>query len=114
MSFSRFERRQYMRQIKRRRIANAPTMQHAHALIAKVAKEFACEFYEAAAHNNAFYDYYPDLVTFKDLEWHLFIPKAREVLAQMLGMNYPESYKEQIYSALQLDRTLPRPDNVYH
>lgn len=93
---------------------NAPTMQHAHEIVARVAKEFACEFYESAAHDNAFYAHYPDLITFKDLEWHLFIPKAREVLAQMLMMDYPESTKEQIYEALSLDRSLPRPDNVYN
>ena len=66
------------------------------------------------SHDNAFYKHYPNLEDFIEVEWHLFIPKAREVLAQMLAMDYPETYKEQIHEALVLDRTLPRPDNVYH
>ena len=88
---------------------------HAHTLVAKTAKEMASEWYEQSAHSNAFYTHYPDLDLFVAAEWHNFVPKAREILAGMLGNpNYPDHMKQEISEALIKDKELPRPDNVYH
>lgn len=111
------ESRQYRRALQRRSLATLratdPTYMHAHALVAKTAKEFASVWYEEAAHNNSFYTHFPDGEVFVATEWPTFIAHAREQLGKMLASaGLPESMKEEIHEALILDRQLPRPDNT--
>ena len=102
------------RQIKALRKTGAPTYQHAHRMVAEAAKGIAAEWYENAAHDNAFYNHYPSMKYFVEREWHLFIQHARSALGKMLALpNYSEAMKAQIHEALIADKQLPRPDNVY-
>lgn len=78
-----------------------------HKLVRKTAKEMAGHFYEFAAHDDTFYRYYPSLIFFVDYEWHRFIREAKTVLTKMLTMDYPESFKAEIYDALLLNSELP-------
>jgi len=79
-----------------------------HTLIRKVAWEMAAVYYENAAHDNAFYHYYPSQKFFCDYEWQRFVTCAKSHLADMLANpNTPEGYKNDIYNALLLDSTLP-------
>lgn len=76
---------------------------HCHWLIAKAAKEMAGAQYEELARNDAWYRKHPDQKAFIGAYWGNYCEIARRTLAQMLGMNYPESVKEQIEEALILD-----------
>lgn len=81
-----------------------------HNLIAKTAKEMAAEWYESAAHDNAFYRAFPSRRNFVRAMWSAFAPQARAILASMLAGDYPQSMKDEIYEALQLDWTFAAPD----
>lgn len=101
------------RQVEQLRKTGAPTYQHAHRAVAHVAKELANVFYEEAAHDNHFYNYYPSREFFVEREWHLFIQQARACMAQQLNdAKTAEGVKADIFEALTLDRQLPRPDNA--
>lgn len=79
-----------------------------HKLIRKTAKEMAACYYEyAATESDIFYKYYPSMQFFVDYEWRRFIRAAKETLTDMLTGSYPDTYKQQIYEALQLDSSLP-------
>lgn len=102
------------RQVEQLRATGAPTYQHAHKAVAHVAKELANVFYEEAAHDNAFYNHYPDRNFFVEREWHLFIQHARACMAKQLGdPKVADGVKADIVEALTLDRAIPRPDNVH-
>lgn len=79
---------------------------HCHWLIAKNAREFAAAFYEQNAIDNAFYKAHPEQKEFVSMHWGKFVESARTILAKMLAGNYPESMKEQIFEALELDAPL--------
>lgn len=80
---------------------------HCHKLVKSVAQEMAGEWYEdAAQHDNKFYADWPSDREFVRMNWGLFVKPAREQLARMLGMNYPEQMKAEIYEALVADHTL--------
>ncbi len=76
---------------------------HCHWLIAKTAREFAGEFYQRNASDNAFYRAHPSEREFIAAYWGKFTETAREIMAKMLAGSYPESMKEQIAEALMAD-----------
>lgn len=80
---------------------------HCHEMLMKVAKEFAGTFYEEAAHDDNFYHFYPNQKFFIERNWPRFVPHVRRTLVTMLGGNYPEPMKQDIYQALMLDRSIP-------
>jgi hypothetical protein len=79
-----------------------------HKLVRKTAQEMAAAYYENAAHDNAFYHFYPSMKFFVDYEWHRFIVLAKRTLADLMANpNTPDAHKQDIYHALLLDATLP-------
>lgn len=87
----------------------------AHKQVAEAAKQWAGAWYEEAAGNNDFYHnvlqpQYRSQEHFILQCWAQFIPVARAALAASLNdPNLPEKQKHEIYDALLLDKTLPRP-----
>lgn len=80
----------------------------AHELVASTAKEMAACWYEEAAHDNQFYEFYPSQKKFIKREWHRFVEHARKTLAGMLGSSVvAEWQKEQIFEALIKHASLP-------
>lgn len=84
-------------------------MQLAHNMVAHVAKECAAAYYEDAARDNVFFKYFPKQKQFVNRCWKHFVKPARVALAKILANpTHPESYKQPIYEALLMDRTLPQ------
>lgn len=80
----------------------------AHKLVTDVATGIACEVYEDMATDDFFYKTNPNMKKWVRKHWTYFIKDARATLAKMLAdPNKPESQKEIILEALELDKTLP-------
>ncbi len=78
-----------------------------HKLIATTAKEMAaCWYDERARKDAAFHKANPSQDRFASQHWGLWVKLAREQLTRMLGGNYPEQWKTEIYEALIADHTL--------
>lgn len=79
-----------------------------HELIAETAREMAGCWYEEAAHDNEFYEFYPKQKFFINREWKRFVEAARMTMVNMLGLSTtPEWQKEQISDALIKHASLP-------
>lgn len=81
-----------------------------HKLLKKTAVEMAGAIYEEMARDNAFFAKWPNQRNYIRKNWQFYIKAARTTLAQMLGGNYPEMMKEEIFEALLQDRSLPHGD----
>jgi hypothetical protein len=67
------------------------------------------EVYEKnASRSNEFYAEYPDLQSYVEKCWPLFLEAARATLAQLLTSSLDENLKIQIHDALIKDATLRR------
>jgi hypothetical protein len=83
---------------------------HVHKLIRATAIEMAASLYSDVMRDNRIYAQWkkvcPELspnlceAMFLELMWPKLIPKARATLASMLGGNYPEEWKQEVYCAL--------------
>jgi len=70
-------------------------------IIEKSAKKLATEFYKMASQDDDFCARYKDMATFERLEWHVFIPVARQALERSLSDNtLPRGLKRTIRAAL--------------
>ena len=79
-----------------------------HKLVKKTAKEIAGCYYEFAAHDDVFYNYYPSMQFFIDYEWQKFVYHAKQTLTDCLRAGrLSETEKADIYEALLADSTLP-------
>lgn len=79
-----------------------------HKLVRKTAKELAGCYYEFAAHDNQFYQYYPKMQFFIDREWAKFVLVAKQTLTDCLRSSVlTEKDKADIYDALIADANLP-------
>lgn len=78
-----------------------------HKLIYATSVEIAGAAYNELALDNAWYARHRSQVVWVRKHWKNFIVAARETLGGMLGGNYPESTKQEIYDALVLDSSLP-------
>lgn len=82
----------------------------AHKLVAKTAREIACEVYEVLASNNRFYQLYPTSNSFVSRCWPEFIGDARRALTSMLipdpetgKFKFSEHIRNEIAEALILE-----------
>lgn len=83
---------------------------HVHKLIRATAIDMAADLYQDVMKDNKIYAQWksvcPELTPtlceamFLELLWPKLIPKARATLASMLGGNYPETWKQEVYQAL--------------
>jgi hypothetical protein len=81
-----------------------------HPMILEVARGFANEIYEELClKDNEFYARCPNREAWVTQAVPELLPKAREILANMLGrVSVPDAQKEEIYDALVKDGSLPR------
>jgi hypothetical protein len=85
----------------------------AHMLVAKMARDMACEIYEDCARDNVFRKLNPNMEDFVERTYGSLLDQARQVLAAMLQRDdIGDLLKNQIYEALCLDEMFQRPANV--
>lgn len=87
----------------------------AHNTVANAAREWAGAWYEENAKDNALYHHvmkplFANQADFIAKCWGQFVPVARAALAKSLNdPNIPQHVKDDVYDALLMDKTLPRP-----
>lgn len=74
-----------------------------HQLIAETAKGIAHEAYEDLAHDNAFFQEWPQRRVFVKKNWQMFVDAARASLVKILQGDYSDAMKQPIYEALLID-----------
>lgn len=77
-----------------------------HKEVRRIAKDLAGAAYEDFAKNDEFYKNFPNQNLFIARHWKNFVGIARETLVYMLGQNYPEAMKEDIFDIYTKDRML--------
>lgn len=77
-----------------------------HKEVRRIAKELAGAAYEDFAKNDDFYAKFPNQNKFIARHWQNFVGIARQTLVYMLGQNYPEAMKEDIFDIYTKDRIL--------
>ena len=77
-----------------------------HKSIRKIAREIAGAAYEEFACDDVFFKAYPDQKYFVERHWKNFINQARQSITAMLGGDYPDSMKEDLFEIVVQDRTL--------
>lgn len=83
-----------------------------HKEVRKIAKGIAGAAYEQLATDDIFYKAYPRQNEFIRTYWIAFIPQARQALLQMLGGEYPEAMKEEIFDIYQKDWSLQEANKL--
>lgn len=83
-----------------------------HKEVRKIAKGIAAAAYEELARDDIFYRAYPNQNLFVEQNWLSFIPQARKTLLEMLGGDYPEVMKEEIFDIYQKDWTLQEANKL--
>jgi len=81
-------------------------MAYCHKAIRDIAKEMAGAAYEKLASNDAFFKDHPNQNLFIAKNWKYFVGDARQSLLQILGGNYPEAVKVDVYDIVIKDRML--------
>lgn len=81
-----------------------------HKEVRKIAKEIAGASYEELAKDNLFHKTYPSQKKFVERHWRNFIGHARQSLVTMLGGDYPEVMKKEIFDIYVKDRSLQALD----
>ena len=71
-----------------------------HALVAKTARGIAATVYEDLARDDGFFKLHPNQRIFVRTKWKHFVEPAVKTLGSMLGGDYTETYKAEIYEAL--------------
>lgn len=83
-----------------------------HKEVRKISKGIAGAAYEQLAKDDVFFKAYPNEDEFIRKYWVAFIPQARQALLQMLGGEYPEAMKEEIFDIYQKDWSLQEANKL--